>query len=310
MKKHCSEQAGIPPLLPQLTRLYLLALCILLPLLPCIGGYQALGERTYRLFYLLTIGYLAALAIICLELAFVGKCTLRALLAPLWRRSRSKLFLLLFLGWTILSALFSPFEGTWLGLGQHGGVLTTLLYGLLFLMVCAYGSWDFRFLHLLGGVVVFNAVIGLLQYAGLNPLYLYSDGTNFHDAFVLYNGAFLGTLGNVDLLSAFLCLTVPVFYSAFLLTGRKTALLPMGSGVFLLMLADVDSGYLGLAAGLLWRCLKHREQPPILFLLPGILAYLAQSCFTYSYCAVAALFWVFLALCEQTTNFQKEELEK
>lgn len=155
----------------------------------------------------------------------------------------------LFLGWTILSALFSPFEGTWLGLGQHGGVLTTLLYGLLFLMVCAYGSWDFRFLHLLGaGVVVFNAVIGLLQYAGLNPLYLYSDGTNFHDAFVLYNGAFLGTLGNVDLLSAFLCLTVPVFYSAFLLTGRKTALLPMGSGVFLLMLADVDSGYLGLAA--------------------------------------------------------------
>lgn len=98
MKKHCSEQAGIPPILPQLTRLYLLALCILLPLLPCIGGYQALGERTYRLFYLLTIGYLAALAIICLELAFVGKCTLRALLAPLWRRSRSKLFLLLFLG--------------------------------------------------------------------------------------------------------------------------------------------------------------------------------------------------------------------
>lgn len=316
----------------------------------------------------------------------------------------------------------------------------------------------------------------------------------------------------MDLLSAFLCLTVPVFYSAFLLTGRKTALLPMGSGVFLLMLADVDSGYLGLAAGLiltipllfcrpavwprglaawgvilaavgaplctvrgipfalrlspaglgllcfalalllagvllerrnlndaviprlagklalfilsllciallaayaipfssgpayelhqilhgnpapgfgsgririwqetlhligeaplfgggpdtlvaripftftrdsaelgitiettidtahneflniavnqglpalgfylamlaslLWRCLKYREQSPILFLLPGILAYLAQSCFTYSYCAVAALFWVFLALCEQTTNFQKEELEK
>ena len=213
-----------------------------------------------------------------------------------------------FPGGTILSALFSPFEGTWLGLGQHGGVLTTLLYGLLFLMVCAYGSWDFRFLHLLGGVVVFNAVIGLLQYAGLNPLYLYPDGTNFHDACVLYNGAFLGTLGNVDLLSAFLCLTVPVFYSAFLLTGRKTALLPMGSGVFLLMLADVDSGYLGLAAGLLWRCLKHREQPPILFLLPGILAYLAQSCFTYSYCAVAALFWVFLALCEQTTNFQKGNL--
>ena len=350
-----------------------------------------------------------------------------------------------------------------------------------------------------------------MQYIGLNPLYLYPAGTNFHDAFIRYNGAFLGTLGNVDLLGAFLCLVVPLFYSTYLLTGIKKALIPFGTGAYLMMLADVDSGYLGLAAALIltvplffrrptawargciafgvlsgaigvaklfyadhnrlfslilspqsigwitfglllivigcflgrrhwggccsvkalavaillllctalisvyaipfsggtayelhqilhgnwdpsfgsgririwqetlklisetpffgggpgtlgermpftftryaaelgitietiadtahndflniavnegipalgfylamlacwiWRCCRHLDRKPVSLLLPCILAYLVQSCFTYSYCTAAALFWVFLALCEQTINTQKEELEK
>lgn len=38
----------------------------------------------------------------------------------------------------------------------------------------------------------------------------------------------MGTLGNVDTLSAFLCLMVPLFYGTYLLSGRRLALIPMG----------------------------------------------------------------------------------
>lgn len=77
-------------------------------------------------------------------------------------------------------------------------------------------------------MTVLNAGIGLLQYAGYNPLGLFPEGTGYHDAFILYNGQFMGTLGNVDTLSAFLCLMVPLFYGTYLLSGRRLALIPMG----------------------------------------------------------------------------------
>lgn len=71
--------------------------------------------------------------------------------------------------------------------------------------------------------------LGLLQYAGMNPLGLFPERVDFHDAFVLYNGRFLGTLGNVDVLGGFLCLTVPLFYGAYLISGRRSALAPLAA---------------------------------------------------------------------------------
>lgn len=271
MKKHFSNRSDAPtdsvnPVLSRITQGYLWTLFTLFPLLPCIGGYQAVSQRAFFFFLILSIGYLSITVIVGLELILVGKARAGQILAPLLARRATRFFLLFYIGWSILSALFSPVGGTWIGLGRQEGLSTILLYGLLFFAVSSYGKWDNRYLYPLGAVTILNAVIGLLQYAGLNPLYLYPAGTNFHDAFVLYNGAFLGTIGNIDILSAFLCLVIPLFYSAFLLTGKKLALLPMGAGTLLLTLADVDSGFLGLVAALVLtaplffcRCLVWRR---------------------------------------------------
>ena len=50
--------------------------------------------------------------------------------------------------------------------------------------------------------------------------------------------------------SAFLCLMVPLFYGTYLLSGRRLALIPMGAGMFALGLAQVSSGFVGLAGAI------------------------------------------------------------
>ncbi len=239
------------PLLCRLTQLYLAVMLSLFLILPGLRGYQDTTRSAFLYFTGLSVLYLAAMALAAAELALTGGGTLRSLLAPLSTRSTVRRCFLLYLGWSALSAVCSPVGGAWIGLSRYEGLLTILLYILVFLAVSAYGRWDRRFLYLLGGVTAGNALLGLLQYAGQNPFSLFPPGTDFHDAFILYNGQFMGTLGNVDILSAFLCLTVPLFYGAYCLRGRWPALLPLGAGAFLLALADVDGGYLGIGTALL-----------------------------------------------------------
>lgn len=214
------------------------------------NGYQSFSRNSFLFFAAAAVIYLIAMVLTAAEIVITGGGTLRSLLAPLCTISAVRCCFLLYLAWGTLSALLSSYDGVWLGLGRNEGLFTLVLYISTFWFVSAYGKWDNRFLYLLGAVTVVNAVIGLLQFAGKNSLHLFPAGTNYHDAFVLYSGQFMGTFGNVDILSAFLCLAVPVFYGAYLVTGRRLSLLPMGAGIFLLALADVDSGYLGLAGAL------------------------------------------------------------
>ena len=53
-------------------------------------------------------------------------------------------------------------------------------------------------------------IISLLQAAGMNPFGLYPDGLSWADRNVKYSGEFIGTIGNADLVSAFLCVAIPL----------------------------------------------------------------------------------------------------
>lgn len=52
----------------------------------------------------------------------------------------------------------------------------------------------------------------LWQLAGGNPLGLYPKGLAYSDAGTAYSGAYLGTIGNTDLLAAVMCVAVPAFF--------------------------------------------------------------------------------------------------
>ena len=263
------EKRNHAPWLPleQITMLYVAVLCSAGLVLPGLRGYTAAGRSAFLFCTGLSLCYLAALVLAAAEMALTGGAGLRELLRPLTRLGGSRVCFLLYAAWAALSAACSEYEGVWLGLGRYEGLLFILVCVAVYWAVSSYGRWDDRLLALLGAVLFFNLILGLLQYAGMNPLGLFPEGVDFHDAFVLYNGRFLGTLGNVDVLGGFLCLTVPLFYGAYLISGWRCALAPLAAGGVLLALADVDAAYVGLPAALAltlpWYCRMPNALPRI-----------------------------------------------
>ena len=214
--------------------------------------------------------------------------------AVMRRLSRPRLLPLLFGGglllWTVLSCLFSPYPGSpwWFGTGRREGLATQLCYLALFFLFSFSKVCKKVVLTATGcGVLVFFAVV-LIQRASGNPFGLYPEGSGYEFA-----PDFQGTIGNVDMCSAYLVIlcglflpelvgvlrdlvrkarTVPssprksvkqVFYACLLLVSLAAA-------VYLLFTIHVFSGQLALAvliAVVLVRLLPKKARLPILVLL-------------------------------------------
>lgn len=112
---------------------------------------------------------------------------------------------------TLISALCSDyFPETIFGSGRHEGTLTIAIYGLTFIFVSRYYRPHLLHAAVFGASVIAFDIISLLQAAGMNPFGLYPDGLSWADRNVKYSGEFIGTIGNADLVSAFLCVAIPL----------------------------------------------------------------------------------------------------
>lgn len=112
---------------------------------------------------------------------------------------------------TLISALCSDyFPETIFGSGRHEGALTIAIYGLTFIFVSRHYRPHLLHAAVFGASVIAFDIISLLQAAGMNPFGLYPDGLSWADRNVKYSGEFIGTIGNADLVSAFLCVAIPL----------------------------------------------------------------------------------------------------
>lgn len=112
---------------------------------------------------------------------------------------------------TLISALCSDyFPETIFGSGRHEGMLTIAIYGLTFIFVSRHYRPHLLHAAVFGASVIAFDIISLLQAAGMNPFGLYPDGLSWADRNVKYSGEFIGTIGNADLVSAFLCVAIPL----------------------------------------------------------------------------------------------------
>ena len=227
-------------------------------------GYTNLIAPKYRLFCWLCGGYLALS--LGLELPALASCVeRRALLHGFgWPQRLLAAYLLL----SALAWACSPHRAeSWLGMTRHEGLATILLYGLSCLQLARHGRARPWMAALLGLSGTASAVLCLLQLAGLNPLGLYPEGMNYGDAYVKYSGAYLGTVGNVDLVAAVLCLAIPLLAGSVCCLRQRRRwllLLPLALLLAVLLWMNVTAGLVGLT-GLLpalavWRSRGRRRK--------------------------------------------------
>lgn len=249
-----AKQNNAKPIFDNITRIFLLLLTSIFVLYTGFGGYQGITTAKYEAFLLLCGGYVCVIAIVFVESSLlIGKGF--QIKNAVKNSTITQRFAVSYLLLTWVSAFLSAYcPETIIGASRYEGALTISVYVLCFLFVSAYGKIDRVLIAVVAVSVTFFDILSIAQLYGLNPFWMYPEGYNYFDAYVAYGGEFLGTIGNVDLVAAFLCLVIPLFLGAIILgTDKKRYLLlvPLMLSAVVLVKMNVMAGIVGVTAGLL-----------------------------------------------------------
>ncbi len=167
------------------------------------------------------------------------------------------LFWLGYLIWLTLSAFWGTYAGQRSGEGllavlwgslRYEGLVTLFCYGLIFQCMSRHPVQIHWVLSACSAAMIVYALIVGLQYAGLNPLSLFPNGRSIRT-----NYEFQGTIGNIDMVSGWVCLLTPGLLGSFLLRDRHGVFHLIGGlfGAALTLCMAVQSGLIVLALTLL-----------------------------------------------------------
>lgn len=222
------------------TDIYLLVMLSAFPVFTGFSGYLYLHLKKYVFF---------AVATLLWGVYLLQETVRRAMRGEQFSRPRlPELLMLLFMTAATISTVCSQYAG-FLTLGErYDGLLTHLLYGCAFLGVFRYGQMDRRKQNGFAAAYAICCLIALMQLLGRNALWLFPDKMNYYDPIVQETARFLGTVGNIDILSAYHCLAIPLLCSAVYRekSSRRRALL-FGTillGLVCQICAGVSSGLL------------------------------------------------------------------
>lgn len=244
---------------------YFVLLCTLFLFAVSSEGYSNLVSLKYGLFLCLCGGYILLILIITSE--FLGFSGLLALLKENFQNIKTRKPMLLpyhpsplrfwifaYLCFTTLSALLSPYDGTFLGHFRLDGVLTIWIYGISSTLVAMYYRPNPLHLWLCGISSTLFCALGWLQLLGKNPMGLYPEPYNYYDANTFYSGAYWSTVGNVNLCAVILTASVGIFSVTLIKKRGKEvwlATIPLFLSVFSAFALKSDSSMLAIGVGLL-----------------------------------------------------------
>ncbi|MBE7004379.1 MAG: O-antigen ligase family protein [Ruminococcaceae bacterium] len=242
------------------------------------GGYLRMMEGKTACFFALSIGCLAA--VVCAAPA--DKPRMTPMRCCVWA----------YLGFSALSALFSPFgTKTLLGGTRNEGLLVIALYVGLFFCFARYAAPDRRLLYLAASAVSLCALLVLVQTAGYDPFGLYPKGLNYYDGDVAYAGFFAGTSGNADFTAFLLALALSAMLAA-MLREKLWQLSPaIVLAVAALLRLGISGPLLGLGFAALWSpALLWPEKKRAMLLLSAALSVCAMA-FVFFYDGGSRTLW-------------------
>jgi len=217
------------------------------------GGYSVIGVFKRTWFLVICGGFVLTMAVLRSMFAIISITTAednfreRVKKIPLAGK-----LILGFLLTTVVSAVFSPYPGTFLGNFRREGVLTIGIYVLVFFLLIYYFHPKKWMMYLLGVVMVPVSMIALVQLTGANPFMLYPDGLNYYGAGVYYSGEFLSTIGNAGLLGSILVLAIGIMIMAFIKfesEERWFLIFPLFFTLMLVFSMGIDAAFVAVLAG-------------------------------------------------------------
>jgi len=213
-------------------------------------GYVAISEFMYFLFLLLCGGYV--ITIFFLRIASILTNTQQDINYNVINIPTTNKLLILFIIFTLLSTVFSPYTGTLIGDFRSEGALTITIYVLSCLFIAMYFKPRKWMVFLLGGALMPACLIAYIQLTGANPFTLYPVGHNFYGSGIYYSGVFLSTMGNAGLFSAFLSLAVGIVIMALIkldIKGLWFLSVPLFLSALLIFIMSIDAAVVALLTG-------------------------------------------------------------
>ncbi len=226
------------------TNIYISIMLLVFPLFTGFSGYSNITFSKYLFFVLCTVLWLAVLA----ALSVAGSLSFP-------RLRFHHLAALAYAAVCCLSTVFSPHSReSLIGAGRYDGLVTQLLYVGIFLGVSLFARPKKAHFVCLSSSLLLCSAVALVQLFNIDILGLFPGDYSHYDAGIRYSGAFLGTIGNTNVLSAFYCLALPCLFAFPVISEKKAAWLSLISvcpAVFVLIRAEVSGGFVGLLVCLL-----------------------------------------------------------
>ena len=216
------------------------------------NGLAAISKAKMECYYALTLCYFAAVLVLLIVQCARRKLRWAQIWADLKQTPVAAWLIMLYLVFTLISALLSDYNAVWLGGIRREGALTISLYCVSFFLICRFYRPARWHLYLFAAATTAFCVICILQLLDINVFGLYPLAENLTCA--NFNGNFIGTIGNIDFAAAFLCIAIPVFWCGILrLKDKQRSLLflPLLLCIAVLWKINVAAGYVGVIGGAL-----------------------------------------------------------
>ena len=219
--------------------------------------------------FLLFVIYMVC-AIIAAIIIWIYRASVAPRLLPRGKLTMIDWAVLCFAVVTVIAALFSPFReetNVWLGTpepeGRYDGAITQLLYVAVYFIVSRWYKPKTRHFTIFGISAIIIALIGIFQFFGMDFLGLYPNEYPEYRVDNYYNIIFRSTLGNVNIVSTYVC--IAILLSGFLFVRHKPPergpngkisgrwkhplwLAASALSFWLMVLAGSDSGLVGTVA--------------------------------------------------------------
>ena len=162
---------------------------------------------------------------------------------------------------TLISSLLSPYKdimNVWVGIpepyGRYDGAITQLLYIAVFLITAHWYKPRERHFIYFGISAILISLIGIFQFYGMDFFKLWPVDIPEYRVDNLYNIYFRSTLGNVNIVSTYVCVSMLLCGFLYVKMKSKWASLWLAASAlsfWLMLLADSDSGKVGLLVAML-----------------------------------------------------------